>query len=569
MANKLAIDWDENELRIVAAQGSGRNAKVTDAAVIPIENGKINETLKQAIGQRGLENTDTLVAIGRGKAELRELQLPPVPDEELPDMVRFQAIRSFATAGDNATVDFLVTNRTDTGVEMIAAAVGPSNLASIRETCEGAGLSIERIALRPLAAAALYLVRRSKEISGDTVLIDLLADDAEIVVARDGDVVFVRTVRMPSGEATRARALAGELRRSLVACGSSGIVERVILWGRESVHSDEKQLLADASGSQVEVVDPFSLVDVDAKTSLPEHVGRLAPLVGLLIAGDTEADRLIDFLNPRERYVETPSPYRRALFIGIPVAAALLLAFGVYRRLKGLDQQIAELKAANAAMQPDVDRAQESIARTEVIDQFLDGDVNWLNEIRRMAVNMPPSDQMIVRSVSASANPRGGGGTLKVEGGVVNPSVIDAFEQALRDEAHQVKGDGASEQKTEDAYRWGFTESITIASEAVRNDRYAALTAASTNDNDAESPSPAESPPDEETPQQQETSQQEEASQPEEAAESQTDQEIIRAPGDTTGDSTGEAPAETSEARVESFHAESDELAEASAEVLR
>ena len=109
-------------------------------AVIPIENGDIDETFKRAIGERALENTETLVAIGRGKAELRELQLPPGPDEELPDMVRFQAIRSFATAGDNATVDFLVTNRTESGVEMIAAAVGPSNLASIRETCQGAEL---------------------------------------------------------------------------------------------------------------------------------------------------------------------------------------------------------------------------------------------------------------------------------------------------------------------------------------------------------------------------------------------------------------------------------------------
>ena len=564
MANKLAIDWDENELRMVAAQGSGRNAKVTDAAVIPIENGDIDETLKRAIGQRGLENTATLVAIGRGKAELRELQLPPVPDDELPDMVRFQAIRSFATAGDNATVDFLVTNRTETGVEMIAAAVGPSNLASIGETCEGAGLSVERIALRPLAAAALYLVRRSSEISGDTVLIDLLADDAEIVVARDGDVVFVRTVRMPSGEATRARALAGELRRSLVACGSSGIVQRVILWGRESVHSDEKEVLADASGSQVEVVDPFSLVDVDSKASLPEHVGRLAPLVGLLVASDTEADRLIDFLNPRERYVETPSPYRRALLIGVPVAAALLLAFGVYRKLKGLDRQIAELKSANAAMQPDVDRAEESIARTEVIDQFLDGDVNWLSEIRRMAIEMPPSDEMIVRSVSASSNPRTGGGTLKVEGGVVNPSVIDVFEQALRDDAHQVKGDGASEQKTEDAYRWGFTESITIAPEAVRNERYEALTAASTND--AESTSPQEPPSPEEPPPDGESTPEEAASEP------PTDQEVITVPGetsdDTSDDTSSDKSLEASEARVEPLDAESDEIAESSAEVL-
>ena len=123
MVNKLAIDWDDNELRLVAAQCSGRSVKVTGAHVIPLEGSHIHEVLRQAVAQHGLEDTETLVAIGRGKAELRELQLPPVPDEELPDMVRFQAIRSFATAGESATVDYLLTKRSESGVEMIAAAI--------------------------------------------------------------------------------------------------------------------------------------------------------------------------------------------------------------------------------------------------------------------------------------------------------------------------------------------------------------------------------------------------------------------------------------------------------------
>ena len=477
MVRKIAIDWDETELRLVAAQCSGSSIKVTDAAVIPVENSNIVETLRAAIQRRGLENIETLVAIGRGKAELRELQLPPVPDEELPDMVRFQAIRSFASSGDSATVDYLVTNRTDSGVEMIAAAVGPTNLTEIRETCEAAELVTKRIALRPLAAAALYLIHQKSSSGSDTVLIDLLANDAEIVVAREGRVIFVRTVRMPAVEAARGKALAGELRRSLVACGSSGSLDRVILWGRESVHLDDKQMLAKASGTQVDVIDPFDLVDVErkAKADLPEHVGRLAPLVGLLAADEQSPDRLVDFLNPRQRIEETPNPYRTALMVGAPVIVALLLGYFLYSHLTGLDRQIAELTSANANMKPDVDMALASIARTDLVDEFLDGDVNWLNDIRRLATSIPPSDQLIVRNISAISNSRTGGGTLKVTGAVTQPDVIDVLEESLRDPTHRVTGDGASEQKTEDAYRWGFDESITVSAETVRNDRYAAL----------------------------------------------------------------------------------------------
>jgi Tfp pilus assembly PilM family ATPase len=477
MAKKIAIDWDEGELRLVAAQCSGRSVKVTDAVVIPITEAGIQSTLKSAITSRGLQEAPALVAIGRGQAELRELQLPPVPDDELPEMVRFQAIRSFASAGENATVDYLVTNRKDDGVEMIAAAVTPASLKEIHALGEQADVPIERVALRPLSAAALYLTHHSSKTTQDTVLIDLLSDDAEIVVAREGRVIFVRTVRMPTTVAGRARALGGELKRSLVACGSTGSLDSVVLWGKESVHIDDLQMLADASGAKVQALDPFTLVDVDRKlqNELPEHAGRLAPLIGLLAADENDGNLLIDFLNPRKKVEEVVNPYRKAALIGIPIAAVALIAFAIYFQLRGLDQQIADLKSSNATMKSDVDTANKSVQRTEKIDAYLDGDVNWLNELRRMATTIPASEELIVRGISASSNTRSGGGVITLEGAVTEPAVIDKLEQSLRDENHRVAGDGASEKPTNDAYRWGFVETITVTPESIRNERYEAI----------------------------------------------------------------------------------------------
>ncbi|MEC7678962.1 MAG: hypothetical protein VX694_06785 [Planctomycetota bacterium] len=472
MVKKLAVDWDEHEVRFVAAQCSGKSLKVTEARVIPFEGRSVQEILASQIQNAGHEDAETLVSIGRGKAELRELQLPPVPVEELPDMVRFQSLRSFATVGENAAVDYLVTKQLETGVEVISAAVAPQNLQSVRSDMEALNLKVKRIGLRPLAAAALHLERESDSSVGEVVLIDLLSDSAEIVVARKGKVVFVRTVRMPSTASARGKALAGELRRSLLACGVTDQLKRVVLWGTPEVHSTEIPLLEEAVGCSVQLINPFDLVDVGRKVELPEHVGRLAPLLGLMLADEIAPERLIDFLNPRKPEIKTVSPYRKLLLVGIPVAACLLLAFVVYQKIASLDLQIAKLTSENAAMQDDVKRADASLAKTETVDTFLDGDVNWLQEIRRMATEMPASEQMIIRGVSASVNARAGGGVLKIEGGAVNPAVIDEFEKALRDENHQVNGTGASEQKTEDAYRWEFSESIQVTGSSIRDARY-------------------------------------------------------------------------------------------------
>jgi len=472
MVKKLAIDWDEHELRYVSAECSGRSVKVIEAKIIEINGRSPQDVLIAEFSSAGLSEAETLIAIGRGKAELRELQLPPVPQEELPDMVRFQSLRSFANIGDSSVVDYLITKQRDSGVEVIAAAVAPQNLDSIRQCVEKASLSLKRIALRPLAAAALYLSLQGESQSGEVALIDLLSDSAEIVIARDGKVVFVRTVRMPSSDNARAKALAGELKRSLIACGVINRLQSVVLWGTSQVHAAEIPMLEETSGCSVQIVNPFELVEVDRKTDLPEHVGRLAPLLGLLLADEVAPDRLIDFLNPRKPEIKTESPYKKIVIAGVPVAAGVLLALSIYGQIASLDKQIAELRDSNAAMQPDIKLADESLAKTETVDAFLDGDVNWLQEIRRMAVEMPPSDQMIIRGVSAGVNARTGGGVLKIEGGAVNPAVIDEFEKALRDENHQVNGTGASEQKTEDAFRWEFSESISVTGSSIRDSRY-------------------------------------------------------------------------------------------------
>lgn len=473
MPKRIALDYDNSELRIVVANCNGSRIQVTDAKVIPIaENGSVSEKLRAYITGEGLQKTETLVAIGRGKAELRELQLPPVPEEELPDMVRFQAIRSFASASDRAIVDFLVTNRTSESKTLIAAAVAPGDLDRVRELCKTSELVPKRVALRPLTAASLYL--RVSKPPTICVLIDLLTDDAEIVIAREGKVIFVRTVRLPSEERHRSGAIASELHRTMVACGETSTPDRIVVWGNKAVHTSDIQAIEETIGCKdVQAVNPFDLVELQFdRDTLPEHVGRLAPLVGLLASDEAAPDTLIDFLNPRQRVEEEPDRVRRILMIAGPIAAVFLVGFFIYLQFANWDRKIANATAEVNLLVPTSEMASESVARTEKVDQFLDSDVNWLDELRRLAEKAPPSDQFIVRSITGTADVRSGGGTVRVVSAVSEPGVINEMEEALRDETHSVVGKGSQEQKGQDAYKWTVTESVTVDAVSVRNTRY-------------------------------------------------------------------------------------------------
>ncbi|EMI53888.1 type IV pilus biogenesis protein PilM [Rhodopirellula sallentina] len=522
---RIALDWDDEQIRMVAADVGGRHVKLRAAAVVPIGDRELATALADTMRDHSLDKGECLVAIGRDRAELRQMDFPPVPLEELPEVVRFQAIRQFASAGDSAAIDYITTHVDDEGIKAIVAATGPNQLNPIRQAIEAGGWTLQRVALRPIAAAALY---RMKVASGTNhadesepiiALIDLVADEAEIVLLRGGEIVFVRSVRLPARasdsavvSSARTNSLAGEIRRSLIACGAAGQQCDLVMWGTKERHADEIKQLAERIGQhqdipcQTRLIDPLEIVGADEsiRTSTGSMVGRLAPLVGLLVADAGDPGELIDFLNPRKTVEVTTDKRKVAAMVGIPMALALGVIWMLWGNLSRLDEQIETQAAANAELRTKTKTSDKMIERTELIDQFLDSDVNWLDEFERLATTMPPADELIIKEVNAVSNPREGGGRIVISGLVTSPEVIDAFETAIRDETHQVTGDKVTQLATDDAYRWQMIETIAVAPTAVREKRYERMKAlqqvdASQNGSDESSETPGNEEPSEDS----------------------------------------------------------------------
>ena len=82
---------------------------------------------------RGLGRPDAVVAVGRSSIELRQLQLPPAAEDDLPDLVRFQAMREFNEFDERWLLDFLsIDSSGDSPREgnlprtVLATAIGPA-----------------------------------------------------------------------------------------------------------------------------------------------------------------------------------------------------------------------------------------------------------------------------------------------------------------------------------------------------------------------------------------------------------------------------------------------------------
>src|SRR4051812_36698464 len=114
MSRLIALEWDAKEARVAIGRSRVGGVTVDQAFVVPLperEEGKpepdVGSILARALADHGISRAEALVAVGRSNIELRFLSTPPVPEDELPEIVRFQAVRQFTTLGEDWPLDFV------------------------------------------------------------------------------------------------------------------------------------------------------------------------------------------------------------------------------------------------------------------------------------------------------------------------------------------------------------------------------------------------------------------------------------------------------------------------------
>lgn len=486
MSHLLALEWDAHEARLVLARRRGKSAQIEQAFAIdlraptgegtPADNAtseiRLAKRLGEILREQNISRAETLVAVGRASIELRLLSLPPVPPDELPDLVRFQALKQFSSVGDNWPIDFVPLGVTEQGpLSVLAAAIAPDLVEQIKTTCTAAQLQPRRLVLRPFAAASLWA--QNNDVTGCVLMVDLLAEDGDLTVVVDGQVAFIRTVRLPAPENSEdlARAMSGEIRRTMAAASNQlggRRVDRVVVCGTAQEFTDLRQLITQQTNLPCQHFDPFEGLDVAGPLAngRPPHGGRFAPLLGM-ICDEAAGNRTgIDFLNPRKR-PEPPNRKRQYAIIGATVVVALLaLVFMIWQGYTNLDEEIAGMKREATNLDAEIKRLEKPQREAGEIDDFVSGDIVWIDELCEISLDFLSPDSAIVSTLSGMVG-QNGGGIITVEGHLKQSSDIEDLESRLRDEQHSVRGSGTQFDSKENQYPWTFKETLTIPRIAV------------------------------------------------------------------------------------------------------
>ncbi len=455
MAKLIALEWDAREARIAVANPRGSDLIVEEAFAVDLASSSSTEALSDrevgkrltaVFAERGLSGSDVLVGLSRSSIELRTLTLPLVPPAEIPDMVRFQAMQAFTSIGEDWPLDYVELEGHEDSLSVLAAVVSPKEVQQIQEACAAAQVKTRCLVLRPFAAVSLLQRSGSIDLQRGSLIVDLLPEGADLTAVSHSQVVFMRSVRLPShtDAQAQARALVGELRRTIGAAQNQmggGQIEQIAICGAAEEHAVLYQTVSQSLPQEVIAFDPFAAVRVakQLQAKLPENSGRYAPLLGMLTCEFAGTRHTIDFLNPRKR-PKPPSNSRRNLAI----AAAVLVVVGAGTSLfmwhtSNLDARIAELTEQSLALTTAVNKAKVLVEKVNTVKKFAEGDITWLDEIREVAHRLPDADHVILDEVTLGAD-LDRGGRLKLVGHVVQPDVIAELEESLRDGDNLVTG---------------------------------------------------------------------------------------------------------------------------------
>jgi Tfp pilus assembly PilM family ATPase len=423
MSNLVAFEVEDEHLLIAVARTSQRRMVIERAFDIKLaaedSDEEIGNRMRRWLASNGIHRADALAVVSRSSAEIRELEVPPAPDDELPDLVRFKARSDFGSLNDAWSLDFVpFSNDPGQPRQVLAVAISPELSKQITAIADAAGVKLKHIVFRPYATVDLL---RTKLADGRCrIIVDETGEQTDISLTDGNQLVATRTVLIPQtvGSEARATQLLREVRRTITSMSkrlNGKNVSEIVICGE---HAGDAEQLENSFVRQIEVethiLEPFRMVDTRGGFKQPEKSESYTALLGALSQHAADGKHTIDFLNPRKRPDGSTDFSRYYRSAGIVAAALLLLAMLGWWMLRSQESEIAELKSrldAQLVMNESLDNPANNVDRilNEVapIDRFLAEAPNWLDEVYNISTRMKTPDDIIVDLFDAGVRRNG------------------------------------------------------------------------------------------------------------------------------------------------------------------
>jgi Tfp pilus assembly PilM family ATPase len=414
LARFLALDWDHQQLRVVAATLRGGRVHIERAAAWteeqspnPAEAESLGRLLRERLKSAGIPLAPMLACVSRDRVILKEVRYPAVPEHEEPAVVQFQVSKELTDALDEVVIDYAAAQPAGgDGEKQAAALVIRRELLNTYETlCQTAGLKLTALTPASFGMLACWkqVVRTARQApapvdaAAAAAILTVEEHAAEFCIVHGDQLLLSRSL-------AAGTTLPAEVRRTLAVYAAQSPrhpVGAVYVAGGEE-HAPFRARLHDLLGIPVHAMDPFA--GTERPEIPPDNRGGFVSAVGLLFARAGRVELPVNFVQPK-RPKPPRDPNKRRLLAAACVAAVLLLgavAYG-YNEISAKQLLLDNANLKKQKLDNDLARLQEDYDRIRQLEEWNNDGIVWLDELYDLTQRFPDTES--VRLISLTGEP--------------------------------------------------------------------------------------------------------------------------------------------------------------------
>lgn len=430
MSDSLAIEWSSERLVLLQGRAAGNHVSAKQAAILEWPEGinpldapaRAAEWLKGELSSHGFTAKQAVVSLPRETVVVRHMELPPIPDDELPEMVRLQAATKVTMSADQYLLDYIpLPPRNAETRDALMATVPTDVTKAITQVLLPAGIEITSIGVtsfhvgeivaqqqdaKTRAANQLHL---AVSIAGSRVEVALLRGRCALAtsstrVDADGD----RFHKAINAEVNRVRLSAQELHGGLP-------VSHVWVTPGDPRGEGVCEFLKNKLRCEGTCFDPLG----GSGSIAAEDRGAFAATAGHLVAQGGSHTEVVNFLDPRKPAKKADRRKIQLALAGAGLAAVLGVGgFMLYNRISNIREQTAELEAMNESTATRLEEgdAKKVVAKSNFVGLWADKNVNWLDEQVRLNKLIPHNGRLLVERYQFSPGKKDRPGFVRIFG---------------------------------------------------------------------------------------------------------------------------------------------------------
>lgn len=207
----VGLDIGESLIKLVEVESKQNKIQLNNLAITPtppkaVIDGRLEDidALAEQIGSllkdNEFEADQAVTAISGEEVIIRTVEVPNMPEEELDEVIRWEAQEQIPISVEEAILDYeIATRNSDGSYELMLVAVAKDLINRYIDLFESVGLKPVAIEIEPTAVARVIDYLYSTQTVG---LIDIGAGTTDVSIFSNGELIFTRTIGMAGTEIT-------------------------------------------------------------------------------------------------------------------------------------------------------------------------------------------------------------------------------------------------------------------------------------------------------------------------------------------------------------------------------